>query len=282
MIKIVTDSTCDLRADYLGEYDIHVVPINIQFGTETYQDGITISRAEFYEKIEALQIIPATSQPSPAQFEEVYRALAAEGATDIISIHVTAKLSGTYQSAVLAQGLVADAVRVHAVDSACGSAGLGFLCLEAARLLASGQALGAVLERLEQLRSRMSIILSVRDLRYAQMSGRVSRLQSGLSSLLNIRPVIVLHDGLLSMVDKVRTGRKAVERLLELTEEAVGCVEPINLAIIHAEAVEEGQALLQKALERFPNVSEHFLHDLATSLAVHFGPGTLGIVSYRT
>jgi DegV family protein with EDD domain len=171
---------------------------------------------------------------------------------------------------------------VHPVDSACGSAGLGFMCVEAARLIEAGSSLDEVLARLEVLRSRIQVILSVRDLRYAQMSGRVSRLQSGLSSLLNIRPVITLHEGLLSMVDKVRTGRKAVERLLELTEEAVGRVEPINLAVIHAEAAGEGQALLQKALERFPNVAEHFVEDLATSLAVHFGPGTLGIVSYRT
>lgn len=282
MIRIVTDSTCDLTAAYYGRYNIQIVPINIQFGNETYQDGVTINRAEFYQKIDALGILPATSQPSPAQFEAVYRRLAAEGATDIVSLHVTSKLSGTYQSAVLAKEMVQDVVRVHPVDSACGSAGLGFMCVEAARLIEAGSSLDEVLDRLEVLRSRIQVILSVRDLRYAQMSGRVSRLQSGLSSLLNIRPVIALHEGLLSMVDKVRTGRKAVERLLELTEEAVGRVEPINLAVIHAEAAGEGQALLQKALERFPNVSEHFVEDLATSLAVHFGPGTLGIVSYRT
>jgi DegV family protein with EDD domain len=282
MIKLVTDSTCDLSPEYYARYDIHVVPINIQFGSQTYQDGITISRSEFYEKIEELQVLPATSQPSPAQFEDVYRRLSTQGATDIISVHVTSKLSGTYQSAVLAQELAADAVRVHPVDSACGSAGLGFMCVEAARMLESGHSLQEVLDRLETLRSRITVVLSVRDLRYAQMSGRVSRLQSSLSSLLNIRPVILLQEGLLSMVDKVRTSRKAAERLLDLTEEAVGRAEPINLAIIHAEAVEDGQALLEKALERFPNISEHFLEDLATSLAVHFGPGTLGIVSYRT
>jgi fatty acid-binding protein DegV len=107
-------------------------------------------------------------------------------------------------------------------------------------------------------------------------------LQSSLSSFLNLRPVISLHDGLLSVVDKVRTGRRAMERLLELTEDAVGLEEPINLAVIHAEAEGEGQALLRKALDRFPNISEHFIENLAASLAVHFGPGTVGLVSYRT
>jgi DegV family protein with EDD domain len=281
MIRIVTDSTCDLEPERYAQYDIHVVPINIQFANETYEEDVTISRAQFYQKIEELQIIPATSQPSPAQFEAVYRRLAGEGATDILSIHVTSKLSGTYQSAVLAQDLVADTVRVHPVDSGCGSAGLGFMCVEAARLQESGRALDEILARLEVLRPRISVVLSVRDLRYAQMSGRVSRLQSSLSSFLNLRPVISLHDGLLSVVDKVRTGRRAMERLLELTEEAVGLEVPISLAVIHAEAPAEGQALLSKALDRFPNITEYFVENLAASLAVHFGPGTVGLVSYR-
>jgi DegV family protein with EDD domain len=282
MIKIVTDSTCDLNPGHYAEYDIHVVPVNIQFANETYEEYITISRAQFYQKIEELQIIPATSQPSPAQFEAAYRKLAAEGATDILSIHVTSKLSGTYQSAVLAQELVAGTVRVHPVDSGCGSAGLGFVCVEAARMLQSGHSLDEILARLEVLRPRINVIFSVRDLRYAQMSGRVGRLQSSLSSFLSIRPVISLHDGLLSVVDKVRTSRRAIERLLELTEESVGLEEPINLAVIHAEALAEGQALLSKALDRFPNTSDYFIEDLATSLAVHFGPGTVALVSYRT
>ena len=132
MIKVATDSTCDLPEECYQEYDITVVPINIQFGTETYEDGVTIDRATFYRKIEQTGKLPSTSQPSAGQFESHYRKMKAAGAQDILSLHVTAKLSGTFQSAELAREMLAGEVRVHPFDSACGSAGLGFMALEAA------------------------------------------------------------------------------------------------------------------------------------------------------
>ena len=123
MIRIVTDSTCDLADEHYSKYDITVVPINIQFGTETYLDVITIDSETFYRKIEESGTLPKTSQPSAGQFEEYYARLADEGATDIISIHVTGKLSGTVQSAEMAKEMVADRVRVHPFDTLNGSAG---------------------------------------------------------------------------------------------------------------------------------------------------------------
>ena len=149
MIKIVVDSTCDLPAGSNEQHGITVIPINIQFGTETYLDGVTIDRAAFYRNIDELGILPTTSQPSAGQFEKLYRKLAEEGATDILSFHVTAKLSGTYQSADLAREMVADQVRVHPFDSACGSAGLGFMAVEAARLVEAGKQVAEILARLE-------------------------------------------------------------------------------------------------------------------------------------
>jgi DegV family protein with EDD domain len=279
VIKIVTDSTCDLTDEYYRDHDITVVPINIQFGTETYLDGVTIDSSTFYRLIDERGILPKTSQPSAGQFEEQYRALAAGGATDIISIHVTAQLSGTCQSAELAKTMLADRVRVHPYDSACGSAGLGFMVVEAARMARAGRSVEDILARLEAVRPNIQILLTVKDLRFAQMSGRVGKLQSSLASLLNIKPIIILEDGLIDVSEKVRTRRKALDRMMAILEERVGRSAPVNLAVVHAMAPAEGQALLDEASARFA-CRECFVTDLALSLAVQFGPGTLGLVAY--
>jgi DegV family protein with EDD domain len=280
MIKIATDSTCDLPAEYFGEYDITTVPINIQFGTETYEDGVSIDRATFYRKVEELGILPKTSQPSAGQFEQHYIRLKEEGASEIISLHVTAKLSGTYHSAELAKEMVAGLVRVHTFDSACGSAGLGFMSMEASRMARAGKSVAEIVDRMKVIRKRMTLVLTMKDLRFAQMSGRVGRLQSSLASLLNIKPIVILEGGLLDVTEKVRTQHKAIDRMLEIVAERVGPSAPANLAVVHAQAPDLGRDLLSRAKPLF-DCQETFLTDLTSSLVVHFGPGTLGLIAYR-
>jgi DegV family protein with EDD domain len=279
MIRFVVDSTCDLPAELYQQYDLTVVPINIQFGTETYRDGIDIDRASFFRKIDELGMLPQTSQPSVGQFKECYLRLAEAGATDIISLHVTARLSGTLQSARLAAELVADQVRIHPVDSACGSAGLGFMAVEAARMSQVGQGVDAILARLKAIRPRMQILLTLKDLRFAQMSGRVGRLQSSLAALLNLKPIIILENGLIDVTEKVRTQRKAIDRMFDIMAHRLGISTPVNLAVIHAEVPDQGQELLDRAKRLF-NCQETFVSNLTTTLVVHFGPGTLGLIAY--
>ena len=280
MIRIATDSTCDLPPGYFEDYGVTVVPINIQFGTETYEDGVTIDRETFVRKIDEMGMLPTTSQPSAWQFERYYQKLVGEGATDIISLHVTSKLSGTYQSAVMAQEALQDRVRVHPVDSASGSVAMGFMCMEASRMAREGKSVAEILARMEVIRDRGCLILTLKDLRYAQMSGRTGKLQSSLASLLSIKPIVLLEDGLLDVVEKVRTRGKAIDRLLDMVIERVGTSDPVNLAVVHALNPEPAQELLQKAESLF-NCEETFMADLTSSLIVHFGPGTLGLFAYR-
>lgn len=281
MIKIVTDSTCDLPLSLLHRHDIRVVPINIQFGTEVYEEGITIDRTSFYRKVDELEMIPTTSQPSVGRFAQVYREMAAEGVETILSIHATAKLSGTYQSSELARQIVADEVTVHSFDSACGSAALGFMVLEGARMAEAGESATSILQRWEEIRPRMRVLFTMADLRYAKMSGRVGKLQSTLASVLDIKPIVGLEDGVVDVVGQVRTRKKAVERILALMKEQVGTTEAVNLAVVHAEAPQEGQDLLEQARRVF-NCQDTFVENLAISLAAQFGPGTLGLMGYRT
>jgi len=279
MIKIVSDSTCDLPADWLREYDITVVPINIQFGTETYYEGVTIDPSTFYKMIEETGIFPTTSQPSVGEFAQVYRRLAKD-ADSILSIHVTGKLSGTCQSAELAKQEVADEVEVHVFDTLGGSAGMGFMCVEAARLIQAGRSVEEILHRLEEMRERINIFLTMDTLEFVRRSGRVGALKFAFGSVLNLKPIVVLEEGLLEAKENLRSRKKALTRLLELTQEAVGTSKPINLAVIHAVAPKEAEEMLERAKGIF-NCQEAFIADLAISLAVQFGPGTVGLVSYQ-
>jgi DegV family protein with EDD domain len=282
MIHVVTDSTCDLPKHYVDRHNIKVVPIVIHFDEEVYLDGETIDKATFYRMIEERQALPKTSQPSPGDFSNAYREIAgaAEAHGDeILSVHVTGKLSGTFRSAQMAAEMVKDDIRVTAFDSLGGSAGLGYMCIEAARMAEAGASLEEIISRLEYMRSEINIFLTLADLRFAQMSGRVGRLQGTLVSLLNVKPIIFLQDGIIDARERVRARRRAIGRMLELTTECVGD-SPVNVGIVHAEAPEDAQELMAQAQELF-NCQECYVNDLALGLAVQFGPGTLGIVSYR-
>lgn len=278
MIKIVTDSTCNLPSDLVQRYDIKVVPTNIQFGSETYEEGVTIARDTFYRKIEEVGIMPASSQPSGGQFVEVYRELAGEGHS-ILSIHITGKLSGTCQSAELAKSML-PGLDIEVFDSLSMSMGLGFMVLEAAKAIEDNKGKEEILDLLEGIRGRMNLFFTPATLRYLQMSGRVGRLQEALASLIKIKAIIKVEDGVLEAFQRVRTRRQSLGRLLELTEEAVGTSDPIRIAVVHAEAPEEAQALMEKAQTRF-NCVETFVGDLSITLAVHGGPGLIGLIAYK-
>jgi DegV family protein with EDD domain len=277
MIKIVTDSTADVPEELLERYDIRVVPVNIQFGTETYQEGIDIDRLTFYQKLEG-DIIPTSSQPSPGQFVDVYRPLAEDGHS-IISIHVTSKHSGTYQSAVLAKSMLPEA-DIQVFDSLSISMGTGYQVLAATRAAEEGKSMGEIIQVLKGIRSRMYLYITPATLKYLQKSGRVGKLAGALGSLLNVKPIIKLEDGELEAFQNVRTRSKAIDRLVELTEEAVGTTEPVKLAIAHAQVPSEAEKLRER-LENTFNCDEMHVVDLACSLTVHGGPGIIGIISYK-
>jgi len=276
MIKIVTDSTADVPKELLERYDIRVVPINIQFGMETYQEGIDIDRPTFFRKLE--EVMPTSSQPAPGQLVEVYRELAEDGHS-IISIHVTSKHSGTCQSATLAKSMLPEA-EIEVFDTLSISIGTGYQVLAAARAAEEGKSMGEIVQILEGIRSRMYLHLTPATLKYLQKSGRVGRLAGALGSLLNVKPVIKVEDGTLEAFQNVRTRSKAIDRLAELTEEAVGTTEPVKLAVSQAQVPAEAEKLRER-LERTFNCDEMHVVDLACSLTVHGGPGIIGIISYK-
>ena len=277
MIKIVTDSTCDIPVDWLKKYNITVVPVNIQFGLETFQEGVTITPDTFYRRIEANSVLPTTSQASVGQLWQVYQDLAADG-SEILSIHLTSKLSGTWQAALLAAKQLENLVKITVFDSFTGSAGLGFMVREAAQLVTSGFSVQEIVNRLEARRAQINIFILLKDLRYARMSGRVGRVKESLSSLLSIRPIIAVEHGALVLKERVRGQKKGFAHMLALTQQASGN-QPVHVAVAHAIAPAGAESLLAQACNQL-NCKDTFISDLALSIAVHFGPGTVGVVTY--
>jgi len=277
MLHIVTDGAVDMLPMWTEEYQIHIIPINIQFEGKSYLQFTDIDFDSFYQMVDETKTIPKTSQPSPYQFVEFYKSIANEGDT-ILSIHVTGKLSGTYASSVIAARELKDSFNIIPVDSLGGSLGMGFMCREARKMERKGKSLKEILCYIDKVKDNVQIILTLDTLEYARMNGRIGTLSAALASILNIKPVATLKDGVLNMVGKVRTRRKALNRVLEMGLNVYGKKE-VYLGVLHARALKSGEAMLEEAKKIF-NVKEAVLTDLSLSLAVNFGPGTIGLVLY--
>jgi len=279
MIRIVTDSTCDLPAELVERHGVTVIPISIQFGRETFEEGVTLSRPEFYRKVEALNMIPMTSQPSLGQFHMAYRGLGQRPDTDaILSIHITGHLSGTHNAARLAADQMEEGPPITVFDSLSGSMGLGFMVLEAAQMAETGAGISAILARLEELRRRMCIFFSLDDLRFAHMSGRVGGVRSMFVSVLQIKPMLTVQEGRLELVRRVRNRAAALRCLVDSFAESLGSL-PARIAVIHAVAPEAAEEVKASILTRV-RATEVYVQDLSIGIAVHFGPGTVGLVGY--
>jgi len=277
MLRIVTDGAADLPLEWQAEYGIDMLPVNIHFGEKTYLQNVDLDNEGFYRLVDETQKIPKTSQPSPHQFSEIYKKIAQPGDT-IISIHVTSKLSGTYASAVSAGRELAGIYDVIPFDSASGSMAIGFMCRAARLQERAGKNVDQIMKHLEEMRKTGRIVLALDTLKYARMSGRVGTMQAALASVLNVKPIAVLGDGLLQMTEKVRTRKASLERLIAMITEEFGN-RPLMMAILHARDPQAGQEMMERARAQF-NIKELFLVDLSISLAANLGPGTVGIVAF--
>ena len=278
-MKIITDDAGDVPADLAEELDIRVIPVNIMFGTEEFLSGVTMDHGAFYDKVKTVSDdnFPKTSQPTPYQFEELYRELIGEGAEEILTVTVSEKLSGTYASATAAAGTLADQATFHIFDSRSGSAAQGLMAVEAARMARAGETFEAIEARLDEMRTDQSIYFLIDSLEFAVRGGRVGAVRSAMASLLNIKPIMKVEDGLIVEGGKVRTYKKAVSFIVDAVRNDVGD-RPVKMAAIHSNDEEAGQALLEKAHGAL-NSTESFLVDMAISVAINLGPGALGLIA---
>jgi DegV family protein with EDD domain len=278
MLRIVTDGAADMPPAWEKEYDIQVVPINIQFGEKTYLQNVDLDNAGFYRMVDETRVIPKTAQPSPHQFVEFYKKVAQKGDT-ILSIHVTSKLSGTYASAVQAAEEVKDLFRVLPLDSMVGSVAIGMMCREARKMDRAGKSPDEIVKTLEGIRERVRAIFTLDTLEYARLSGRVGTMQAALASLMNVKPIAILKDGVLNIAERVRTRKASVARVIEIGKHEFG-MTPVYLGILQANDMPSGQALMNEACKHFNVIGEPVLTDLSISVAANLGPGTVGLVLY--
>jgi DegV family protein with EDD domain len=275
--QIAMDSAGDIHEDWIGEYDIHIIPINIHFGEQMFLQGVDLSNADFYRIVEESGVIPKTSQPTPRQFVDFYRSFAQPGDT-ILSMHVTGKLSGTLASAELAARELENEFNVIPVDSAGGSAEMGYMCQEARLMERKGAMYDRIVERMNYIAKHVEIILTLDTLEYARRSGRVKALQAALASLLNVKPIVILREGVLELGDRVRTRRRSLEYVLSLISERMG-ERLVNAAVVHAEDPGSG-AILMDAVRAKLNCKQLIMTELSIGVAANLGPGTVGIVAY--
>lgn len=277
MLRIVTDGAADILPAWKTEYGIDVIPVNIMFGEKSYLQGAELDNEGFYKLVDETKRIPKTSQPSPHQFVEFYRRIAQKGDT-ILSVHITAKLSGTYASSISAAEEVKNDFKVFPVDSASGSLGIGLMCREARKLDRAGKSVEEIVQYLEKVKNNVLVILTLDTLEYAKMSGRVKTLQAALASVLNVKPIAVLKNGDLSMAERVRTRKGSLDRVIEMAKEEYGD-KPVYMAVVHARDPKSGEGLLEQAKAHF-NYKEALLGELSISIAANLGPGTVGLILY--
>lgn len=277
MLHIVTDGAADLPLGWQEQYNIQVIPVNIHFGEKTFLQYVDLDNEGFYRLVDESRRIPKTSQPSPHQFMEFYKKIAQPGDT-ILSIHVTSKLSGTYSSSVSAAGELAGQFNIIPFDSRNGSSGIALLCRQARMLEEIGKSPEEIVQYLEVFRSKIQIVLALDTLEYARMSGRVGAIQSLIASMLNVKPIARLDDGVLAIVGRVRTRRASLDRLVEMVKEQMGN-QKIDLVVVHARDPKAGVDLMERAKQSF-NIRDIFMTDLSISVAANLGPGTVGFIFY--
>jgi DegV family protein with EDD domain len=221
--------------------------------------------------------LPRTSLPSPAQIAVFYREIASRGDT-IYSLHVASKMSGTFSAVQMAAQEVAEEIDVVPFDSGAGSAALGFMCREARQMSEQGCSPQQILTRLDNIRRKLTIVFTLDNLEFARLSGRISALQGALVSLLRIKPIIILKDGLLSMSERVRTRLRSLDRILEILRDRVD-QRNVTVAVVHAADPDTAHVLYERILRMF-NVKEIVMTELAIPVAANLGPGTVGIAAY--
>jgi len=277
-IRIVSDSTCDLPAEVIRANNITIVPMYINIGAKTFRDGVDLSRQEFYEQLPAFTHHPTTAAPSPGLFRQVYEQLAAEGATEILSIHISVKLSAVVEMA--AQGAKETSIiPVTVFDSRQLSMGTGFEVLSAAQAAAAGRSMSEIIAILEEQITRTRTFAALDTLEFLRRSGRMNFALAFLGSLLHIKPFLKMYNGN-PTAERIRTRGKAMKRLVDLLQEAA----PLEkVALLHSRAAERAEALIKQVRHLLP-AGDIILEEINPVLGAHLGPGVVGfsVISKRS
>ena len=271
-VRIVTDSSCDLPTELVQELGITVVPLYVRFGEEVYREQVDISLDEFYKRLEQGPIHPVTIQPSPQDFVTAYQKVASE-ADGIVSIHISSKLSGTFNSALEGKKLLEKDFPIEVVDSQIITVGLALICIAAAKMAKAGESLASVVEEVKQMLPNIHLLALLDTLKYLQKGGRIGKAKALLGSILNVKPMITLKEGEVVPAGQTRSRSKGIERLFSFVE-STSNIE--DLVIAYNTTPDEAQALAERLGSILTKEAVKVIR-LGTTLGVHMGPGGLAI-----
>jgi DegV family protein with EDD domain len=280
-VAVLTDSCASIPESILKQLNIHTVAYYIHRGQEVLYDLVTVQRQEFLDWLVTARTLPTTASPGPGDYFKAYQAMASQGVGEIVSIHMTSKGSGAYQAATVAQSMIQEQmpdVRVEVVDTRNVSLCQGWMAIEAARAAIAGASLEDIVARVGDMIQVTRMIQTADTLKYLYMGGRIGMAQRLVGSLLNIKPLIGMEDGVIVPLGTARSRQQAYLAMAELVEEAVGKGK-IKIAYVHAGALEEVEKIKQLVEQRL-DVIESIIAELSPALAVHTGPGTVGLCYY--
>ena len=277
-IALVTDSSAYIPKVLVGDYPIHIAPLQVIWNGEVFRDGVDIKPNEFYARLENSKTMPTTSQPSPADFIEIYKSLLDQG-YEILSVHISSKLSGTHDSAIQAKKALSNSDKIELVDSLSASMAMGFPILAAAKAASRGASLSDCKLIVEKALENTGVLFAVNTLEFLHRGGRIGSAAAFLGTALNMKPILELREGKIEAVQRVRSMKKAIDRLVELALEKFKDQDTIRYAILHANAPEEANNLLERIRKELDvhKVHEAVCTEVSPAIGTHTGPATIGV-----
>lgn len=271
-VKIVTDSSADLSPQITEALGITVVPLYVRFGDEVLRDQIDITADEFYQRLQHDPIHPSTTQPTPQDFANAYEKVASE-ADGVVSVHISAKLSGTCNSATQGKSMTAGKCPIEVIDSQTLTMGLGIISIAAAKVANAGGSMEQVVAVVKEMIPRIHLLFTLDTLKYLALGGRIGKAKALLGSVLNVKPILAIRDGEVLPGGQVRSRSKGIDRLVEFAQSAKNVQD---LAVIYNTTPDEAQALVERVTAFFTK-GEIMKVRLGPMLGVHAGPGALAV-----
>lgn len=271
---VVTDSTAYIPKDVREKLNIHMIPLSVIFGNESYEEEIDINATDFYEEVKTQDKLPTTSQPSVGQFVTLFSKLA-EQYDAVVSIHLSSGISGTYQGAVSA-GEMVENIEVATFDSEISCMAQGFYVMEAAEMAQAGKGPTEIIARLNEMKQSLRAYFMVDDLSHLQRGGRLSSAQAIIGSLLQVKPLLHFDNKLIVPFEKIRTRKKAMNRVAELLSEDANSGDAYKAVIIHANRPDEANNWKEELAAKFPNV-DFSISYFGPVIGTHLGEGAMGL-----
>ena len=274
-VTVVTDSTADVPPELVESLGVAVVPLRINFGQESFRDGIDLSTEELLARMEGAPTLPTTSQPTAGEFAAVFQDIIDAG-QDVVCVTIGSKLSGTYQAAVTAAEQIAQD-RITVIDGATTTMHLGWPAVAGARVASDGADREAVADEVRDAQQRSNLFVVLKTLDYVYRGGRIGKVGQLVGSALNIKPIISIREGRVTAIERVRTWKKAIRQLVELTQ-AEGDLS--DIMVLYVDDRSDADAMLTELRERFPNANVDITRAGAV-ITTHVGPGAIAVATFR-